>query len=38
MDCYIAPMFVNGNKEEAFFKRMQEKYPENDEHRTDSKN
>jgi hypothetical protein len=37
MDCYIAPMFVNGRKQEAFFKRMQEKYPYN-EHRTDSKN
>jgi len=37
MDCYMAPMLINGYKQEAYFKKMQEKYPKN-EHRTDSKN
>ena len=27
MDCYIAPMFINGNKEDDYFERMRKKYP-----------
>jgi hypothetical protein len=38
LDCYIGPLFINGRKQDDYFKRMQEKYPQTDEHRTDSKN